>query len=228
MNNQKTFVLVGGSNYRGGWQVYQSLPDAQRFSKIMTDEFKVPKNQITELFSEKYTSSNILAGLIKLGNELKEPGKTGIIYFAGHGTQIRDTNGDEKDGMDEALQTDDHRLVTDDQITQCLAKTVHPTNRVILIADTCHSPSFDTSSSTQNWVSIKAAQDFESALQGGDGSCMSVQLFDILREKRLVPLTVRELAVELDRRLKNSFVGSLQTCKVEVSNDSIWDQPLFN
>lgn len=222
MSNIPIHALVGGSNYSGSWRVYQSLPDAVRFSKILTDQFKVPKNQITELFSNDYNSSNIVKELVNLGNILKEPGKIGVIYFAGHGTQVRDTNGDEADGKDEALQTNDRRLVTDDQITKCL-ENAHPTNWVIMIADTCHSPSFDITRLNQHkrWVSIKAAQDYESALQSGDGSCMSVQLFDILKEKR--KRTVREMYTELDSRLKASFVGGLQTCKVEVTNENIWN-----
>lgn len=224
MSNNNVFALVGGSNYSGSWQVYQSLPDAQRFSKILSEQFKIPKSNITELLSGMYSNNNVITSLTKLGNVLKEPNRVGIIYFAGHGTQIRDTNGDEKDGMDEALQTNDHQLVIDDQITKCLEQ-VHSSNWVILIADTCHSPSFDINPSNKHkkWICIKAAQDYESALQSGDGSCMSVQLFDILREKK--GLTVRQLAAELDQRLKSSFVGDLQTCKVEVTNESIWDQP---
>ncbi len=73
-----------------------------------------------------------------------------LIYFSGHGTQVEDRNGDEKeDHTDEALMMHDtrkrysrgkHRLenvLIDDEIEDLLADI--PTSDVLVLVDACHS-----------------------------------------------------------------------------------------
>jgi len=216
------YALVAGTNYSGSWTVYQSLPDAQRFAKLLQTEFAVPEANIATLYSAEYTAANVVKQLELLAKKIDQPHKIGVIYFAGHGTQVVDRNGDESDHFDEALQTNDHRLVIDDQITDLVAKSCAD-SWIVTIADTCHSPSLDMLDQYRNrkWVSIKAALDSQSALQSGDGSCMSVQLFELLKERNF---TVRSLFNSLDAKLRASFVGALQSCKITVSNDQLWEQ----
>jgi hypothetical protein len=219
------YALIGGSNYSGSWKVYQSCQDAERFEKFLK-HLGVPKDHITTLYGRQYTRGNILRELRELADKTPENG-TAIVYFAGHGTQVRDRDNEEEDGRDEALQTDDRKIVTDDEMSFSFLFNERPI-RVITIADTCHSPSLDMwrfKDSDARVVSIKAAQDYQSALQSGDGSYMSSFLFQILKE--LPEITVREMQKELDFRMREDFAGTMQLSKVEVSHDEIWDKKLL-
>lgn len=63
------------------------------------------------------------------------------IHFSGHGTQIRDFNGDEKDGMDECIVPSDYKtggVISDDVINSILAR-FNPATRIICVFDCCHS-----------------------------------------------------------------------------------------
>ena len=219
--NREVFAVVGGSNYSGGWKVYQSLEDAKKFKALISASYKLRNVNIRQLFSGNYTRERILNEMKWLASKLKKPNKIGFIYFAGHGTQVADRDGDEADGLDEALQTDDHQLVTDDELTAAFVN-IHPSSTIISICDTCHSPSFDMKRLPKgvNAISIKAAQDYESALQSGDGSYMSSHLFKILAETPQIK--VQQLAIKLDANMKKGFAGTMQTCKVELSNQALW------
>jgi Caspase domain len=213
------FALVGGSNYSGSWRVYQSRQDAERFENFLK-EIDVP---VTTLYGKQYTRGNIMRELANLAEKTPKDG-TAMVYFAGHGTQVRDQDHEEEDGMDEALQTDDRKLVTDDEMSFPFLEIERPI-RVITIADTCHSPSLDMwrfKDSPARVISIKAALDYQSALQSGSGSYMSVFLFQILKESPNI--TVRELQKELDTQMRAGFAGDLQLCKVEVSHEELWDE----
>lgn len=65
------------------------------------------------------------------------PGSLLVLYWSGHGGQVRDTSGDEADGMDETLVAWDGQLV-DDKLGDIL-DTVPAGVRVFFVSDTCHS-----------------------------------------------------------------------------------------
>ena len=63
------------------------------------------------------------------------------IHYSGHGSYMKDTNSDEKDGQDECLVPSDYAtagLIPDDFICQ-LFKCFNPKTRVIAVFDCCHS-----------------------------------------------------------------------------------------
>lgn len=62
---------------------------------------------------------------------------TVFFHFAGHGTQVRDRNGDEIDGWDEAIVPYDENFITDDEIDARFAAL--PAARAILVFESCHS-----------------------------------------------------------------------------------------
>ena len=82
-----------------------------------------------------------LNDLVELSN--KNPGLQAIIQYSGHGTQVKDTNGDEADGLDECLcpyDVDTAGVITDDELKSIVSK-LHPNSRVIFLIDACHSGS---------------------------------------------------------------------------------------
>ena len=66
-----------------------------------------------------------------------------ILYFhySGHGTNIRDTSGDERDGMDECIYTLDQQLVTDDELYTALVSRLPAGARLCAVFDSCRSGS---------------------------------------------------------------------------------------
>lgn len=64
-------------------------------------------------------------------------GDRAIFYFSGHGTQLRDLNGDEDDGCDEAIVGQDGRVVSDDEVDGLLQKVA--ASEIWVILDSCFS-----------------------------------------------------------------------------------------
>lgn len=63
------------------------------------------------------------------------------IHYSGHGTYVRDSNGDEKDGRDECLVPSDFKtagVISDDLICS-LFKSFNSKTRVVCVFDCCHS-----------------------------------------------------------------------------------------
>jgi len=58
-----------------------------------------------------------------------------VVFISGHGYSVKDTDGDEIDGKDEAINVG--RLVKDDEIYNLLVR--NQDIDMVLIADTCHS-----------------------------------------------------------------------------------------
>ena len=73
------------------------------------------------------------------------PGDRVYLYFSGHGLQVKDTSGDEEDGMDEAISTYDIKageddwtnVILDDDLEAVLEKLKG--RAVTLVIDACHS-----------------------------------------------------------------------------------------
>jgi len=76
-----------------------------------------------------------------------QPDDTLLFYYSGHGTCVKDLDGDEDDGMDEAfvLVNDageinlDTGLITDDEFVQIMMDAVPQQTTIITISDCCHS-----------------------------------------------------------------------------------------
>ena len=62
-----------------------------------------------------------------------------VIYFTGHGASVKDKNGDESDGYDEAFVFRDG-IVLDDVVLN-LISTFNKSKQLTIITDSCHSGS---------------------------------------------------------------------------------------
>lgn len=65
------------------------------------------------------------------------------IYYSGHGSNMPDYGGDERDGKDECLIPTDYRragVITDDLLKRVF-RCFHPLTNVVFIVDACHSGS---------------------------------------------------------------------------------------
>ena len=67
-----------------------------------------------------------------------------FFHYSGHGSQVRDRNGDERDGYDETICPIDYPtagMIVDDVIRKKLAVKVPAKSKLICIIDACHSES---------------------------------------------------------------------------------------
>ncbi len=68
-------------------------------------------------------------------------GSTVLIYYSGHGSRVKDQNGDELDGYDETIVPWDYgskrQFIVDDELRRWLSML--KADKVILIFDSCHS-----------------------------------------------------------------------------------------
>lgn len=127
-----------------------------------------------------------------------------VVYYTGHGGSIKDQNGDETDGMDEALVFDDN-FVVDDTLAEVLASSGKPeSSTVCLFNDCCHSGSiydlkqgglFNGKQLPPKIYSLSAARDSETAKQtsvgGKDQGIFTFYVLKLLsQDPSLTPLTL--------------------------------------
>jgi hypothetical protein len=134
----KKALCIGINNYPGTDMDLQGcVNDATDWAGVLSERgFKV-----ASLLDDQATKAAMLKSMGELIGKAGK-GDTLVITFSGHGTYQPDTDGDEIDGLDEALcpydlQTNGEAL-TDDEIRN-LFLTRKAGVRIVLISDSCHS-----------------------------------------------------------------------------------------
>jgi metacaspase-1 len=92
----------------------------------------------TTLMTKQGTRTKVLGGIAKAAKMLKA-GDLFFLTYSGHGGQLPDQNGDEKDGDDETWCLYDGELV-DDELYSALGKFANGV-RIVVLSDSCHSGS---------------------------------------------------------------------------------------
>ena len=146
-------VISIGINYKGqSGELKGCVNDSKNFMAFVNARFGrhlVHKVQMLDTLpkaSSKYPSKrNIQRQLTSMVREASRRRLTHVwLHYSGHGTQVRDRNGDERDRKDEALVPADHRragYITDDWL---LAKFINKMSircHVFGLIDACHSES---------------------------------------------------------------------------------------
>jgi hypothetical protein len=86
----------------------------------------------------KPTTQNILNNLVSIVSQSARLGEI-WIHYSGHGSRVRDTNGDEVDALDEIIVPSDYLsagVITDDKIFNIVSKS---RCRTMLVFDSCNS-----------------------------------------------------------------------------------------
>ncbi|MCG5062222.1 MAG: caspase family protein [Limnoraphis sp. WC205] len=146
-NRQKWALLIGIDHYKSA--KFQQLKgcgnDIELISKIIQENFGFAVDRITILRNEEATRENILKAMDIL---VQRAGIDDIvvIHYSGHGSQMTDREGDEKDGLDETIvpydsgrHPEENRDITDDEIYLRLLRLGEKTPHITLIFDCCHS-----------------------------------------------------------------------------------------
>lgn len=122
-----------------------SVNDAKNIEKLVVDTLHFKKTQITSLLNSKATKDNIINTIKTMLIQKTKAGDRVLFYYSGHGDQIKDESGDEKDNYDETLVAVDASLsgemiknmVTDDEIKKLFDQITD--RHVMIIVDSCHS-----------------------------------------------------------------------------------------
>lgn len=138
-------ALLMGLNYRGSnGELNGCINDINNTYKILTDVYNYKSNNICLMTDDtelKPTGRNICEKMIELARKTRQEQVSELwISYSGHGSYIKDKNGDEDDGRDECLVPLDYEngVITDDVINNFLS-IVNPNTNIIFIVDACHS-----------------------------------------------------------------------------------------
>mmetsp|Transcript_4374 Transcript_4374/g.8503 ORF Transcript_4374/g.8503 Transcript_4374/m.8503 type:complete len:297 (-) Transcript_4374:75-965(-) len=100
---------------------------------------------ITYIKDNECTREGVLSNIEQVGSKCNV-GEWFIFFYAGHGANIPDDNGDEPDGKDEALCTvtaqgkiDFKAFLRDDDFAACVIKSCVKGSNILIMCDCCHS-----------------------------------------------------------------------------------------
>lgn len=142
----KKAVLVGINYFNTQAQLFGCINDIVNIRNVLIEQYGYSDANIVSLRDDAKTAlqlptrNNILTQLNQL---IRDSASCSEIWFhySGHGAQIRDTNGDEQDGLDEIIVPSDYTtggFITDDEIFNIVRNAKCKT---MLIFDCCHSGS---------------------------------------------------------------------------------------
>ncbi|WP_028584789.1 caspase family protein [Desulfogranum mediterraneum] len=136
----KVYILAMGANVV---PLTKPNQDARNFKNSMQQLLQVPESHIRLI--ENTRKSQFQGGMEWLRQSAR-PGDLVLIFFSGHGSTIRDDDGDEADGIEEGFVMQDaqdapypsaRHLVRDDEFARWVNSLA--TDKVITFIDACHS-----------------------------------------------------------------------------------------
>ncbi len=141
----KRALLVGIDAYAHVRPLRGCVNDVAIMRGVLVDTFGFAADRIRQLTNEQATRDAMLASLDTLVADTGT-GDIVVFYFAGHGSQMTDREGDEPSGFDSTLMPYDtarapgaNRDITDDEVQQRLEALAGKTPYVTVIVDACHS-----------------------------------------------------------------------------------------
>lgn len=142
-------ALLIGINYKGtGSELHGCINDVKDMKKYLMEHAGYAEDNIRVMTEEEKDkknipkAANIIQALYKISTDTnKENTESIFIHYSGHGTHVKDNNGDETDGQDEAICPVDYSrsgILTDDVIKHSLS-FVNPKTTMTCVFDCCHS-----------------------------------------------------------------------------------------
>lgn len=167
-----------------------------------------------------------------LGHFFKNVTKHMALFYVGHGTNIKDLDGDEDDGFDEALFFVDG-VVVDDVLIHHLIENKNPESVLTLITDACHSGTiWDIQSGNfkgrelpAKIMSISAAADKQTAKQTVVEK-MEQGMFSY-NFRKLIKGDANLKPRDLKRDIKTALQKFGQTCAIATTSAELLDIPIM-
>lgn len=131
----KTALLVGINYINSQNELYGCINDVSNFrDRLNSQGFTI--NTLTDFTEKKPTKQNILDEFKSLLVGSK-PGDLLCFMYSGHGSNILDRNGDEKDGYDETLISCDLKSILDDELKTLINQYLKKDVTLFCIFDSC-------------------------------------------------------------------------------------------
>lgn len=116
--------------------------DAQDIEQVLLRKLDFPGSAIRKLTGAGATSRKIAEEFDRWLIQGTRAGDRVFFYYAGHGSYLRDDDGDEKDEYDETIVPYDALrsgpgMIRDDQFARWIAAL--PGRRIVMVFDSCHS-----------------------------------------------------------------------------------------
>lgn len=151
----KRALLVAVGNYpaSSGWQPINAGNDIDLLTGVLKRQGFEQANTFV-LLHESATRNGILAAIRTHLLQKCNPGDEVYFHFSGHGQQVADNNGDEPDGLDEAIVPYDSpmrfqpgvyegaNLIRDDELGELfnqIRARIGTAGQLIIVLDACHS-----------------------------------------------------------------------------------------
>jgi len=142
-------LVVGVGKYKHLKYPLQGIGIDIKNIKTVLDSLHIPKENIKVLKDDGATLYSVRKAFISyIKSNKNQKGNIFVFYFSGHGLQVKDLDGDERDGKDEATVLYDFKankkgmvyggILLDDELYTLLTKIK---SKKILIFDKCHSGS---------------------------------------------------------------------------------------
>lgn len=137
-NTNKSLAI--GINYIGTeYELNGCINDVTNVTDILKNNFNYKENVLmTDNTTMKPIKSNIISQFTKLLQNSNSGDKLFFI-FSGHGSQELDTNGDEIDGIDEVIITQDFKSILDDDLKKIINAHLKSGVKLFCLFDSCHS-----------------------------------------------------------------------------------------
>ncbi len=137
----KRALLIGINRYAlPGADLRGCVNDVHAVGQVLQDQYGFKPADVTTLVDEQATKAAMQQGLAALVASGK-PGDVLYAHYSGHGSNVKDTNGDEADGRDEILCPHDldwNDPLTDDWLRATFDR-LDPAASLTVVMDCCHS-----------------------------------------------------------------------------------------
>ena len=233
----KSAILIGLNYPNSHYTLRGCVNDVKNGDKYLKKHGYESKFLKDEDISESY---NVLEALEELKNSQN---KVVFFHYSGHGTQVKDLNGDEADGKDEAVYSKNGKIITDDDINKVL-DSFPEDKTVFLIFDCCHSGTiadlpyvatehafrleFVEKHFKAKIICVSGCKDFQTSADvtdmGVSYGALSSTLYDILRktDRKKKEITWRQLYVELLLEMKKKKYSQIP--QLSASDPAIFDE----
>lgn len=140
---RKKALLIGINYPNSEFPLDGCVNDINKMGTILVENFGFQSVvKLHDTSSILPTKTNILAQLTLLLSQSKS-GDVLFFHYSGHGSQIKDTNGDDDDGLDEVIIPSDYfsnkNIIIDDEIKAILQANLKEGVKLFVMMDCCHS-----------------------------------------------------------------------------------------
>lgn len=224
-----TYVVIVAFNYEpttgydpsySGLGQLSCIPDARRFEELC-DACEVKRIERyyddADYPSDGFPAKDKIVKQIRYYASICRPHDTFIFFFAGHGTQGDDDDGDESDGKDEEMcfvdQEGNYTPLVDDYMAEILQEFDVDT-RVLIVTDCCQSHTVCDLNKREledhNIAHIAAVKDHQFAQDLGDGGAFTsslVETVEHLFEDDDPEMSLKEVFNTCFQRYSHQFRG---------------------